>query len=290
MPYTFPTPYFPVTPRFFRDGFDEYRFSFNGQEKDDEISGAGNTMAAEFWEYDTRLGRRWNVDPVVKIYESPYACFSNNPICFIDRNGKDTTGGFINPRAREDFNRTYNELNDRISGVNKGLEKLKSKSDKKELSKREVKNKNSLENALKGYLAIKETFDEAINNKLVKYKFHSTNNLGFEDGQTTNPEKNVVLIRFSKGNSTALVHEMRHGFGYVNQEWNAEEGSDYQDELEAWNLAKVWNASYVNEKINEASLYALPENRMNYNIYNLIQDSYPNVKFKEFIQHKVEIK
>jgi hypothetical protein len=39
-----------------------YGFAFNGQEKDDEVSGAGNTMTAEFWEYDTRLGRRWNVD------------------------------------------------------------------------------------------------------------------------------------------------------------------------------------------------------------------------------------
>ena len=30
------------------------------------VSGAGNTMTATFWEYDCRLGRRWNVDPVVK--------------------------------------------------------------------------------------------------------------------------------------------------------------------------------------------------------------------------------
>jgi hypothetical protein len=37
-----------------------YRYGFNGQEKDDEVCGSGNLNTAEFWEYDTRLGRRWN--------------------------------------------------------------------------------------------------------------------------------------------------------------------------------------------------------------------------------------
>jgi hypothetical protein len=68
-----------------------YRYGHGGQEKTDEISGAGNHYTAEFWEYDPRLGRRWNIDPVVKPYESGYACFGNNPIWFIDHNGADTT-------------------------------------------------------------------------------------------------------------------------------------------------------------------------------------------------------
>jgi hypothetical protein len=43
--------------------------------------------------YDGRLGRRWNVDPVVKYWESGYATFFNNPICINDLkglNGKNT--------------------------------------------------------------------------------------------------------------------------------------------------------------------------------------------------------
>jgi hypothetical protein len=68
-----------------------YRFGFNGQEKVDEIAGAGNHTTAEFWEYDTRLGRRWNRDPVVKPWESSYACFANNPIWYSDVNGDDGT-------------------------------------------------------------------------------------------------------------------------------------------------------------------------------------------------------
>ena len=49
----------------------------------------GNHNTAEFWEYDTRVGRRWNTDPVVKPWESSYACFANNPIWYSDVNGDD---------------------------------------------------------------------------------------------------------------------------------------------------------------------------------------------------------
>ena len=41
----------------------QYKYGFNGQERDVEISGNGNLNTAEFWEYDCRLGRRWNLDP-----------------------------------------------------------------------------------------------------------------------------------------------------------------------------------------------------------------------------------
>ena len=66
--------------------YNPYRFAFNGQEKIDEIAGAGNHNTAEFWEYDTRTGRRWNIDPMSSKYpwQSPYAVFNNNPIFYKD--------------------------------------------------------------------------------------------------------------------------------------------------------------------------------------------------------------
>jgi hypothetical protein len=60
----------------------KYRYGFNGQENSDEIA-AGLTTAM-YWEYDSRIGRRWNVDPVLKEWESPYACFNGNPIMLSD--------------------------------------------------------------------------------------------------------------------------------------------------------------------------------------------------------------
>lgn len=67
----------------------KYRYGMNRQERDDEIYGEGNSFTAEFWQYDSRLGRRWNVDPVVYSSISGYACFFNNPITYSDANGDD---------------------------------------------------------------------------------------------------------------------------------------------------------------------------------------------------------
>jgi hypothetical protein len=67
---------------------DGYRFGYNGQEKVDEIAGAGNHNTAEFWEYDTRLGRRWNRDPKPNPSISNYAAFANNPVMLVDPDGR----------------------------------------------------------------------------------------------------------------------------------------------------------------------------------------------------------
>lgn len=68
-------------------GGDAYRYGMNGQEKDDELFKGANS--AEYWMYDARIGRRWELDPIVKPWESPYATFNNNPIVFADPLGLD---------------------------------------------------------------------------------------------------------------------------------------------------------------------------------------------------------
>jgi hypothetical protein len=65
----------------------KYRYGFNGQEHSDDVTEGNYT--AEFWEYDSRIGRRWNVDPVLKIWESPYLCLNGNPIRISDIKGDD---------------------------------------------------------------------------------------------------------------------------------------------------------------------------------------------------------
>jgi hypothetical protein len=67
---------------------DSYRYSINGQEKTPEIG--SNTTTAEFWQYDARIMRRWNIDPKPQIYSSPYSAFDNSPIWRSDPLG-DTT-------------------------------------------------------------------------------------------------------------------------------------------------------------------------------------------------------
>ena len=75
-------------PKFTSTNIGGYRYFFNGQEGDNEVFGDGMGLSAEFWQYDTRLCRRWNLDPVFKEYESPYACFAGNPVWLKDPLGK----------------------------------------------------------------------------------------------------------------------------------------------------------------------------------------------------------
>ena len=56
-------------------------FRFNTQEKDKEIYNNNNeTYTATFWEYEGRLGRRWNLELLTVTGQSSYACFRNNPM------------------------------------------------------------------------------------------------------------------------------------------------------------------------------------------------------------------
>lgn len=65
----------------------KYRYGFNGQEQSDELDEGGNSYTAEYWQYDARLARRWNIDPVAIEWESSYATFRNNPIVLNDPDG-----------------------------------------------------------------------------------------------------------------------------------------------------------------------------------------------------------
>lgn len=59
-----------------------YRYGFNGQEKDDEIAGSGNSISFTHRIYDPRLGRFLSVDPLTKEYPwyTPYQFAGNTPI------------------------------------------------------------------------------------------------------------------------------------------------------------------------------------------------------------------
>jgi hypothetical protein len=68
-------------------GSSGYRYGFNGMERDDEVKGSGMSYTAMFWEYDPRLGRRWDEDPMPLFSTSNYSCFKDNPIWYNDPHG-----------------------------------------------------------------------------------------------------------------------------------------------------------------------------------------------------------
>lgn len=68
-----------------------YRYGFNGKENDNEVKGYGEQVDFGARIYDPRIGRWLSVDPLSAKYAmaSPYAFALNNPVMFIDPDGKD---------------------------------------------------------------------------------------------------------------------------------------------------------------------------------------------------------
>ncbi len=68
----------------------DYRYGFNSMEKDDEIKGKGNSYDFGARMYDSRLGRWLTIDSYFSKYPdlSPYNYTANNPIYYIDPDGK----------------------------------------------------------------------------------------------------------------------------------------------------------------------------------------------------------
>ena len=81
-----------------------YRYGFNGQEKSTELF--DGTTSAKYWEYDSRIGKRWNLDPKSVFEESPYSTMKNNPMFLSDPMGDTVilSSGFANnPNAMKAF-------------------------------------------------------------------------------------------------------------------------------------------------------------------------------------------
>ena len=106
---------------------ESYRYGFGSHEKDDEVKGDGNHLSFGDYGYDTRLGRRWRLDPIDQISISNYAAFKNNPIIFIDPDGRLAMESYTDEQLkgmdlnRDDYNR-FKNIVDNISNLVKNNE------------------------------------------------------------------------------------------------------------------------------------------------------------------------
>lgn len=75
--------------RYYTASSSNYRYGFNGKEMDKNITNEGYDFGARI--YDGRVGRWLSKDPLQKKYPdlSPYNFCANNPIIFVDPNGKE---------------------------------------------------------------------------------------------------------------------------------------------------------------------------------------------------------
>ncbi len=72
------------------ESIEDYRYGFNGKEKDDEVKGKGNSIDLGDRILDPRIGRTFKMDRYSYKFpgESPYSFAMNTPICALDPDGK----------------------------------------------------------------------------------------------------------------------------------------------------------------------------------------------------------
>ena len=81
-----------------RNWGESHRFGFQGQEKDDEVKGVGNSINYKYRVHDPRIGRFLSIDPLAPEYphNSPYAFSENSTIAFVELEGLEKVAVYKN--------------------------------------------------------------------------------------------------------------------------------------------------------------------------------------------------
>ena len=281
------------------ESINAYRYGFQGQEKDDEIAGEGNSYTAEYWQYDSRLGRRWNIDPVVKVHESPYVAFANNPIWFRDPNGADTV--FADNQVKKDFNNTLDKVNNKIEEIKSSLNGLENQLASGKNSKgKDLRNsqRKKLEKTIKNQQTnlanwgkIADDFQNIINSTV---KFNYTSDISIlgknEDGVTgygdsyvyTNADGTAsdgsVNIAVKPGRGDVIVHENRHA-GQILE--GRSQKPVLEKETDAFIYEQVYDYKAVQKVLNQVQT-------LKYSHLN--KDLRPKVTIQEMVKYLYNVK
>jgi len=225
-----------------------YRYGFNTQERDDEIYGAGNSTTAEYWQYDSRLGRRWNVDPVVYHNLSPYSCFANNPIVFVDIKGNE-----FEESSQDEANALRAKYEEKRNGYRETKQKNESKISKWEQKLSQTNNQrriNRLEKKINEYKSANTTLDVKISEMdaaISEWDEMNTSTqifrivLNYKEGTGRTTYDDGVIVLHYDGNMSMLAHEFKHGHQFINGEISFEPNGimggwlfDINDEVDAY--------------------------------------------------------
>ena len=259
-------------------------YRFNSKELDPETG--MHYYGARY--HHPKLSVWMSVDPLASQNLNHYQFTGNNPLMYFDPDGRDTS--FADNNTREEFNSTYQNVEDGIEVLDEKIEtklaKWKEKGYENErLNKRMTRKIGRLNSRRAKLLDIKASFDDVINSETM-FHYTARPNPGMKylagGGTGYNIEKDRVDIWFYSGLGETIVHETRHGAGFVRGEWgwdianNKPTNYDYQDEYVAFRQGG--NYSWI---INQQ------EGTAGYDIKKYIRDRYGSKSsiIKEFRQH-----
>jgi hypothetical protein len=261
-----------------------YDFGFNTQMESPEIL-PGHTTAM-YWEYDGRIGRRWELDPVVKVWESGYACLGNNPIWLSDKYGDTVDGDMVA------YGRVKGKLNNEVASLNTQIDEVNTNIAERKLEGKET---NRLEKKLENLKRNKDVY-QGVLNELTELEnsaqnYHIVTNeevVGDHKGVTRyNPlTKNIdVLVAPSSEVIDVLPHELKHAYQFQKgllsftynkavDLWGTGRLYDIEDEVEAFKRQQLFgyhegvyiNATWVRRR--GVSYSKLPEGQQSMNTIN----------------------
>ena len=86
-----------------RNSDSTYRFGFNGKENLNDVKGVGKLQDYGERIYDPRLGKWLSIDPLYMKYPSlsPYQYCANNPVFFVDRDGKKIFINYVDEKGNK---------------------------------------------------------------------------------------------------------------------------------------------------------------------------------------------
>ena len=220
-------------PKSTRTAMGGYRYFFNGQEADNEVFGEGMSLSAEFWQYDTRLGRRWNVDPVFKEYESPYACFAGNPVRFADPRGRK-----IDPESNDNWNKQKQQITETI--VDRVFQVV---------TNTEEDNPSYIKKSIMGLFMTLSVMDQMERDRNWTFALSPKDKgtTGYTQ-LTRDPDHKAYLFKIGYVSTENFVHEITHCGQFLNGEIVFQETPngfgayvDVYDELEAYQAQYYYN-------------------------------------------------
>ncbi len=131
---------------------DGYRYGFQGQEKDDELKGEGNSCNYTYRMHDPRIGRFFAIDPLTNKYPffSPYQFSANTPIMAVELEGLESSNDPNNVQS------TKSNLPSTLEGVAK-LENLNSAKVEEVKNRESAKIEAGLGSVYSGYVGCFET-------------------------------------------------------------------------------------------------------------------------------------
>ena len=244
----------------------EYRYGFNGQEKSKEVF--ENSTTAEFWQYDSRIGRRWNLDPKPIVGLSNYSSFGGNPIAHSDRLGDVFKIGGKKEESKKDVKSLVNKQNESFIKFKGNKVEL----DFKGLSQKEIDERLKSDEGL-------DLVNKLVNSKM-QYLYEATDEAYFRSdaGQPLG-----IITRNPQGSRSSIQNLSDNGFDSNGQlTYLPRKGYNGQviiDTKTTWDEVNADGTDYISKRRNTMVFHELAEN---YFRTEFGEQYHPGIKLIEF--------